>query len=384
MPPHKLGIIGTGFIARGLAGMIRRAADFELATVLTRRSGGGLDGFQDEELVQDVEKFIDAVDIVVECSGHTLHATEVIDLALKAGKKVVTMNSEWHITVGSYFKDKGYVTEAEGDQAGCLAALHHEALSMGFAPLAYINVKGYLDLLPTRETMEFYSKKQGISLDQVTSFTDGSKVQVEQAHVANGLGLGITKAGLLGSRLATLTEAAQHFGKAAQVMGRPIADFVVTPEAPGAVFIICTHDQEQAFSLEYMKLGKGPFYILKKPYHLCHLEMLKTIRQVAQGASVLLDNGSLPSVSVATLAKVDLQPGQAISRGMGSFELRGECVRIAEAKGHLPIGLSHQLVMKRSVPAGQRLTMDDVDLPESLALTAWQDTEKRVCSAATA
>ena len=101
MPPHKLGIIGTGFIARGLAGMIRRAADFELVAVLTRRSGGGLDGFQDEELVQDVEKFIDAVDIVVECSGHTLHATEVIDLALKAGKKVVTMNSEWHITVGN-------------------------------------------------------------------------------------------------------------------------------------------------------------------------------------------------------------------------------------------------------------------------------------------
>jgi predicted homoserine dehydrogenase-like protein len=362
--------------------MIRRAVDFELAAVLTRRASGGVDGFRDEELVQDAAKFVDAVDIVVECSGHTLHATDVIDLALKAGKKVVTMNSEWHITVGSYFKDKGYVTEAEGDQAGCLAALHHEVISMGFSPLAYMNVKGFLDLLPTRETMEFYSKKQGISLDQVTSFTDGSKVQVEQAHVANGLGLGIAKAGLLGSRLATLDEAAQHFGKAAQDLGQPIADFVVTPEAPGAVFIIATHDQEQAPSLEYMKLGKGPFYMVKKPYHLCHLEMLKTIRQVAQGAPVLLDNGSLPSVSVATLAKVDLEPGRLIPRGMGSFEVRGECVRITEAKGHLPIGLAHQLVVKRKVSAGQMLTMDDVEMPESLSLAAWLDTETRVLAAA--
>ena len=98
------------------------------------------------------------------------------------------MNSEFHVTVGSYFVDKGLVTEAEGDQPGVLAQLHEEAISMGFKPLVYGNIKGFLNENPTADDMEYWGNKSGISLDMVTSFTDGTKVQIEQTLVANGLG----------------------------------------------------------------------------------------------------------------------------------------------------------------------------------------------------
>jgi predicted homoserine dehydrogenase-like protein len=67
-----------------------------------------------------------------------------------------------------------------------------------------------------------------------------------------------------------------------------------------------------------------------------------------------------------------------IERGCGSFDLRGSCVNIVDRPGHVPICLASQMHVKRPVAEGQVLTMDDVDLPESEALAAWQAIEQRV------
>jgi len=383
MPKIKLGIIGTGFIAKGLAGVVRRSSDFEVSAVLTRREAAGLDGFHDKELTCSIDELLGRCEIVVECSGDTLHATTVIDRALKARLPVVTMNSEWHVTVGSYFRNKGLVTEAEGDQGGCLAALHEEALVMGFRPLAYINVKGFLNHTPTRQEMEYYAGKQGISLDQVTSFTDGTKVQIEQAHVANGLGCAIARTGLLGPAVESVKESVPILAAAAEKLDSPIADYILTKDAPGAVFIVARHDEEQVGALNYMKMGEGPYYVIKKPYHLCHLEMIKTLRRVVSDNTALLDNGDVPTVSVAAIAKRELLPGSKITRGVGSFDVRGECLRITENEGHLPIGLVQHAVLKRRVAPGDVLSMDDVELPDSLALSAWRSIERRVMEQST-
>ncbi len=366
-----LGIVGTGFIAEGLARMIRRSHEFGIAAVLTRRRERPLQGFCEDELTDSIDELLDRSAIVVECSGDSLHATVVIDRAIKAGLPVITMNSEWHITVGSYFRGCGLVTEAEGDQPGCIAALHEEAVAMSFLPLVYGNVKGFLDRNPSRSQMEAHGSRQGLSLSQVTSFTDGTKVQIEQALVANGLCAGIARTGLLGPAVANLEECIPILAAAAESVGMPIADYVLTSDTPGGVFIIARHDESQARALSYMKLGNGPYYLLKRPHHLCHLEIIKTLRRIVAGGGVLLDNGSKPAISVAAVAKRELLPGLRIGRGSGSFEVRGECIRIAESREHVPIGLMQDVVLRKRVAAGDFLTMDDVDLPESLALTAW-------------
>jgi predicted homoserine dehydrogenase-like protein len=369
-----LGIVGTGFIAEGLARMIRRSHEFGIAAVLTRRRERPVQGFSEDELTDSIDELLDRSSIVVECSGDPVHATVVIDRAINAGLPVITMNSEWHVTAGSHFRGRGLITEAEGDQPGCLAALHEEAMAMGFQPLVYGNVKGFLDRNPSRAQMEAHGSRQGLSLSQVTSFTDGTKVQIEQALVANGLGAGIARTGLLGPAVANLEECTPILAAAAETLGMPIADYVLTRDTPGGVFIIAQHDESQARALSYMKLGNGPYYLLKRPHHLCHLEIIKTLRRILGGGGVLLDNGSKPAISVAAVAKRELLPGLRIGRGTGSFDVRGECIRIAESGGHVPIGLMQEVVLRKRVAAGDFLTMDDVDLPESLALTAWLET----------
>jgi predicted homoserine dehydrogenase-like protein len=84
------------------------------------------------------------------------------------------------------------------------------------------------------------------------------------------------------------------------------------------------------------------------------------------------------------VAKRDLRPGEQIPYGIGSFDARGVCVRIEEHAGHLPIGLLRDASIRRKVERGQILTFDDVELPDSLALTAWLESERRALEARTA
>jgi predicted homoserine dehydrogenase-like protein len=100
-----------------------------------------------------------------------------------------------------------------------------------------------------------------------------------------------------------------------------------------------------------------------------------------QGRAPLLNNGVLPLVSVASIAKRELEPGTVIERGCGSFDLRCTCVNIADRPGHVPICLASDLRLSRRVEAGQLITMDDVELPENEALAAWQAVERRVLAA---
>jgi len=376
-PPLRLGLAGTGFIASGLLGVCASRPDLRVTGVLTRRPLEQVRWPRPELLTRSVEQLVEEADVIVECSGTVRHAAVVVAAAVAAGKPVVTMNSEFHVTVGSHFVGQGLVTEAEGDQSGSLAALSEEMRAMGFVPRIFGNTKGYLNHTPTLEEMVYWAGKQGISVDQVTAFTDGTKVQIEQALVANGLGGTILRQGLLGPRVGTVAEAVECLWEEAAGRDLPCADYVVTPQWPGSIFISATHPNADPGALAYFKLGAGPLYTIVRPYHLCFLEIGKTLARVQRGGGVLLDNSAAPRISIASLAKADLPAGTVIGRGIGSFQVRGECLLLADHPEHVPIGLLEEAVLKVPVEAGQMLTWDEVELPDSLALTAWRGIVER-------
>lgn len=369
-PKKKIGLVGTGFIASGFARLVHHhAQDLALSAVLTRRPVASIEGFPwNDRFTSSEQELLDKSDLIVECSGDVLHATRIIDMALRADKPVVTMNSEFHVTTGSYFANKGVLTEAEGDQPGSIAALREEAVMMGFKPLVYGNMKGFLNHHPTPEEMAYWAGKQGISVEQTTSFTDGTKIQIEQALVANGFGGTITRQGMEGPKASDVTKAAIELARTAAERGQAISDYVLAPGNAG-VFVVGTHDKSEWKALNYLKLGDGPYYVLIRPFHLCQYEIIKTVRRVLGGGGVLLNNSSQPTISIVGIAKTDLAVGTRIDRAIGGFQVRGEAARIADVKGHVPIGLIQNATVSRPVNAGQMLTFDDVDLPDSLAHT---------------
>ncbi len=374
----RVGIIGTGYISRGLSYVLRDDDSLEASIILTRRNPEQVNDLavEQRQVTNSTQELIDNSDIVIECSGAPVYATEVLSQVMEAGIQIVTVDSELQVTTGTWLAKKGLITEAEGDQPGSIAALLRDVLAMGFEPLVLGNIKRFLNRTPTEEQMRYWATHNGISVEQVTSFTDGTKLQIEQALAANGLNADIIQKGLLGLECADYRDGATQLARQADSLGVRVSDYVLSPQSPAGVFIAAKHEREQAPFLRYYKLGDGPYYVLTKPFHLCHLEVSKTIRQVLRGEGILLNNGENPQLSVATLAKRRLVPGETIKRGMGSFSVRGEAVRISDYPEHVPIGLVFDVVVKRYVDPGEVITFDDIDIRESQALVAWQETVK--------
>jgi predicted homoserine dehydrogenase-like protein len=347
----------------------RHHPDLAISRILTRRPFGDLADFAlRDRLTNSLDDVIAHADVIVECSGDVVHATHVCESVLVASLPVVTLNAELHVTTGSYLAGLGLITEAEGDQPGSIAALREEAVQMGFQPLVYGNMKGFLNLDPQPEEMIYWAKRQGISVPSTTAATDGTKVQIEQAFVANGLGATISRTGLEGPASDDLQRAAFQLAQRADDLGQAISDYVLAVKwAPTGVFVVARHDEDMADLLNYFKLGKGPYYLLVKPFHLCSFEIVKTVRRVMTGGSVLLNNSGAPSVGVAAVAKKAMAAGERFSLGSGGFKVRGTAVRFSEHPGHVPLGILGGAVLKRPVEPGQIINLDDVDLTDTSA-----------------
>lgn len=373
MAEVRIGLCGTGFIARNFTREVARRDDHRIERILTRRPPATVTGFPDGVLTSSIDDLVSHADVIVECSGDPWWAREVVTAAVSARVPVVTMNTEFHITFGSEFADTGLVTEAAGDQPGCLAELHEEAVAMGFTPIAYGNMKGFLNPDPTPEEMAHWAKVQGISQAMTTSFTDGTKVQAEQVLVGNFFGATIAQEGMLGARVEDLREASEVLAKAYEQVGRPITDFVVSPNLSHGVFIVATHDEHQKDTLRYYKLGDGPYYTLVRPNIFVHLEILKTVRRMLTEGRVLLTNSARPELSLGAVAKRDLQVGEVIENGIGSFDVRGYALVTGDHPGHVPIGLIQTSTVLRPVKQGSVLTAEEIGLDEA-RWGAWKST----------
>src|SRR5690606_11635386 len=126
----RVGIVGTGFIVRGAIDVISADPSLAITRVLTRRPIDSVQDIPGDRLTQSIDELIEHADVIFAASGDPIHATNVVEKAMAAHKRVVTMNSEFHVTTGSYFHGRGYLTEAEGDQPGAMALLQREALGM--------------------------------------------------------------------------------------------------------------------------------------------------------------------------------------------------------------------------------------------------------------
>ena len=371
-PVTRVGLSGSGFVARALYPVLQGCPDFEVGAVLTRRPVTlSTDAFPEEILTNSIDELVERSDIVFECSGDTEHATAVLLAAGEAGRHLVTMNAEAQVTVGSALLQRGFsITEAHGDQPGALAELHNEITAMGFEPQAYVNLKGFHDPDPTPENMRYWADRQKITMRAVTSYTDGSKMQIEQILVANFYGATIARPGMIGGAVDDLL-ALDYLIEAAQEKGRPVSDYIVHPQGPKGILILATNpwaELEPDYSVftKVRTLG-GRGYMLLKPYYFVHIEVPKTLRQVVAGAAPLITNSLRPGITAAAVAKRALPAGTLIAEALGGFELRGEALEIAGNETAVPITVLDGARTTRAIEPGEIIRAPDVDMPPSRA-----------------
>ena len=214
--------------------------------------------------------------------------------------------------------------------------------AIGFEPVAYVNFKGFHDPDPSPDSMRYWSEKQKSTVRSVTSFTDGSKLQIEQVLVANGLGAGIARQGMIGGAIDDLLDL-DHLVEAADALGRPVSDYIVHPKGPKGVLILARCELAD-LTPDYSVFAKvrtrgGRAYMLLKPHYFVHLEMPKTLRRMVTGGPPVITNGRAPTTLIVAVAKRAIPAGARIEAALGGFELRGEAAPIAGNEDAVPITL---------------------------------------------
>lgn len=202
------------------------------------------------------------VDVVLEATRAIGPAGSLAAAALEHGKHVVMVNAEADLAFGPYLtklaKRRGAVyTSADGDQHTVIKRLADDLLLWGLEIELAGNIKGYLDRYATPASIVPEAEKRGLSVEMATALTDGTKLSVEMALVANALGLRPTVPGMQGPRAARVEEALTLFDLSETGPGiGGVVDYLLGAEPGGGVFVIARCDDPyQRDKLAYYKMG---------------------------------------------------------------------------------------------------------------------------------
>lgn len=403
--PIRLGLVGSGFMAKGFVNQIARfVKGIEIVAVANRTpekarklfveagyphiksisSSSEIEGNAKSKVVSltdDPTLLTDssAVDVIVEMTGAVEHGLQVITKALKNHKTVVSYNAELDATLGSYLvrfarEHDAMYTIGDGDQPGVEMNLFRYVKGLGVTPVLCGNIKGLQDPYRTPTTQKDFAEKWGQNPYMVTSFADGSKISFEQACVANAVGFQVAKRGMHGFKLefgTKIEETAKLYDVEEIKRFGGIVDYVVGAVPNGGIFVLATTDDPvQKHYLKLYKVGEGPLYCFFAPYHLCHFELPSSIARAFLLKDITLMSQDKPKVEVITRAKCDLKKGQKLD-SIGGYLTYGECENapIARTDKLLPLGLADGCMVKHDLPKDACITLNDVELNKDLLST---------------
>ncbi|TWH75371.1 NAD(P)H-dependent oxidoreductase [Modestobacter roseus] len=394
--PVGLGLVGAGFMARGLINQVLNSTPgMQLVAVANRTpakaheavtTAGGSPAAA--ESVADVDRLAaagqvavtddptllttsDRVDVIVDATGAVAFGAELALAAFAGGKHLVLLNAEVDATLGPLLATKadaaGVVyTGADGDQPAVQMNLIRFVRQIGLRPLVAGNIKGLQDPYRNPTTQEGFAKRWGQDPWMVTSFADGTKVSVEEALVANAAGFSVHRRGMLGR---------DHRGHVDELTGMydvdelralgGAVDYVVGSQPGPGIYVLGEHDDpKQQHYLELYKLGTGPLYSFYTPYHLCHFEVPITVARAALLGDPAIRPAGAPQVDVVTMAKTDLTAGTELDRP-GGYHYYGEAERadVTHTDRLLPLGLAEGARLLRDVRKDEVIGYADVELP---------------------
>jgi predicted homoserine dehydrogenase-like protein len=306
---------------------------------------------------------------------------------MRMGIDAVLMNAEVDCLLGPLLHRTAHdagavVTSDAGDQHGVLMRMIDEVRLWGFEIVMAGNIKGFLDRAATRRSIAEEARKRHLNPIMCVAYTDGTKLNVEMALVANATGLVPAQRGMLGPEADHVSEVLERFDLDS-LRAPGVVDYVLGAEPGGGVFVVGYCDTPlQRDYLRYYKLGDGPFYVFYRPYHLCHLETAHAIGKVVLERKPLFAPLERPVAEVIAIAKSDLAAGTVLERGVGGDMLYGEIEERTTAAdlGAVPICLLEPeqgaVVTTRDLGMGEPVLWSDIELPDSDLLAAYRRQEE--------
>ena len=382
----KVGLVGAGQMGQGIVAQISKMYGVDLVCIVDRNQNqleNASDRYRNSknnELVcSDNISALDDIelDIVIEATGTPAAGAAVAKNVLSRGINLILLNVETEATIGLALrkeaeKNEAIITVADGDEPVAALDLYNFATELSFEVVSIgkgknnpFNRYATPDLLAKEAT----SKKMNPKM--LTSFVDGSKTMVEMAALANFLDFKIDIDGMHGIE-ATYENINQYYipkKDGGLLENSQVVDFAFGI-APGVFAVIYSEDDYVNYEMEYLKMGKGPFWTLARPYHLTSLEIPRTIRHIMLEKYSKLSATSW-NVEVVAYAKQDSEPGTNLG-SIGGDYIYGKAQKATSSKGFLPLGIAEDNILNKLIKKGDPLMVGDIDAQDNVLCEYWK------------
>lgn len=313
------------------------------------------------------------VEVLIEASSSIIQGGQFAKQSLSNRKSVVMMNAEADLIFGPSLtkiaeKNGVVYTSCDGDQHTCLRRMIDDIQMFGFQLVMAGNIKGFLDRYSNPTAIIPEADKRNLDYQMCASYTDGTKLCIEMALIANACGLSTLTPGMYGPKCKNVMDALHAYDLDRLWRERiPFVDYVLNAEPKGGVFVIgYTESEYQQFMLDWfpVELGKGPFRLFYRPYHLIHFESLRTVAEAYLDHSALMTPEHGFMTNVYAYAKKDLTKGTELD-GIGGYTFYGlieNCTDNVSNPG-LPVCLADNVVLKRDVRKDTKILIEDLVTP---------------------
>jgi predicted homoserine dehydrogenase-like protein len=415
--PIRIGLIGAGKFGTMFLTQVRRTAgmhlvglaDLDVARAKSQLASAGWDAAQYAAtslgdalkarrtfVADDADALVACpdIDVIVEATGDPKTGIRFALKAIEHGKHIVMVNVEADALAGPLLARKaraaGVVYSlAWGDQPALICEQVDWARACGFKVISAGKGTRYHPTYHRSnpdtvwEILDKYLKiddRKSINPKMFNSFIDGTKSGIEMTAVCNATGLKPQTNGL-GFPPASRFELAD--------VCKPKAEGGAL-EMTGVTEVVSSVDREERDIPHHLAMGtfvvfegeseyarrcfreyhlmpdqSGRYAALYRPTHMIGLELGISVASVALRGEPTGTPVDFHSDVVAT-AKRDLKAGEMLD-GEGGFCVWGKQAP-AQASldaGYLPLGLAHQVRLKRDLAEGEMLRWSDVDYDAS-------------------
>lgn len=335
------------------------------------------------------------IEVIIEATGDPATGIRLCLAAIEHGKHVVMVNVEADALAGPLLArraaEKSVVYSlAWGDQPALICEHVDWARTCGFEVVAAGKGTRYLptyhastpetvwDILSTYLNIE---DRSHVNPKMFNSFIDGTKSGIEMTAVCNATGL-VPQTNGLSFPPATRFEHAEICKPKAdggvlekagvtEVTSSAYRDGTDVPHhlAMGTYVVVTSEsDYTRSCMREYNCLpdSTGKYGALYRPTHMIGLELgISVASVVLRGEPTGAPNCF--NSDVAATAKRNLKAGEMLD-GEGGACVWGKQTpaELSLKAGYLPLGLAHEVKLKRDIAEGERLTWEDVDIDLSV------------------
>jgi predicted homoserine dehydrogenase-like protein len=347
----------------------------------------------------------DAIDCIIEATGHPVAGVRHALAAINAGKHVVMVNVEADVLCGAVLADRaraqGVVySMAYGDQPAAICELVDWVHACGFELIAA--GKGMNFAPPYRySTPDTVWGYFGWSDEEVAagdfnpkmynSFTDGTKAAIEMAAVANATGLDCPEDGLAfhPAGLQDLATVFRPTSDGGQLAKPGLVDIASSREPDGRVVLNniqygmfvtfrAPDDYTRACFQQYGLLTdpSGWYASMWRPFHLIGLETSVSVLSACLRGEATGSSTRWRGDAVAT-AKGDFATGGMLD-GEGGYKVWAKAIPATKSArlNALPIGLAHHIKLKRPIKKDQVVSLDDVEITDDQDIFALRSDQR--------